>query len=440
MENMDRRWQKPPAEAVNSERLQRESLTYWQDCWRRLKKNKSAILSLIVIFVIVLSAIFIPFFWKHSYEEQDLNFANIPPELRIYELEGNHYIYVSSEYKSIEVTQNGHLIKRSDLVKDDKTNRTYYYDIEGKSLVIDYSIYFKAKMSLIQMEKKLQSGEKIKVSEVPFIQAYFKEKNIPKEEITLKEAKDILDKKIDRYRVTFDGKEMSPTKSVLNKTYIWGSDSLGRDVFIRVVYGARMSLAVGFIAAFINFIVGVLYGGIAGYFGGRVDNIMMRIVDTISSIPMMIYVILIMVVLGPGLKSILIAMGITYWVGMARIVRSQVLSLREQEFILAAILMGVSTRKILTRHLIPNTMGPIMVAITMQIPSAMFTEAFLSFVGLGVSAPKASWGALANDALPGLYTYPYRLFYPALAMSITILALNLFSDGLRDSLDPRLRK
>ena len=167
---------------------------------------------------------------------------------------------------------------------------------------------------------------------------------------------------------------------------------------------------------------------------------MMRIVDTISSIPMMLYVILIMVVMGPGLQSIILAMGLTYWVDMARIVRSQVLSMREQEFVLAATLLGVPSRKILTRHLIPNAMGPIMVSITMQIPSAMFTEAFLSFIGLGVSKPKASWGALANAALPGLYTNPYQLFYPALVMSITILALNLFSDGLRDSLDPRLRK
>ena len=155
---------------------------------------------------------------------------------------------------------------------------------------------------------------------------------------------------------------------------------------------------------------------------------------------MMLYVILLMVVMGSGLKSIIIAMGLTYWTGMARLVRSQVLSMREQEFVSAAILLGVSTRKLLTRHLIPNAMGAIMVSLTMQIPSAMFTEAFLSFIGLGVSKPMASWGSLANAALPALYTNPYQLFYPALVMSITILALNLFSDGLRDSLDPRLRK
>lgn len=171
---------------------------------------------------------------------------------------------------------------------------------------------------------------------------------------------------------------MKPFKTVSNKTYIWGSDSLGRDMFIRVIYGARMSLLVGVVAAIVNFVIGVLYGGIAGFCGGSVDNIMMRIVDTISSIPMMLYVILIMVVMGPGLQSIILAMGLTYWVDMARIVRSQVLSMREQEFVLAATLLGVPSRKILTRHLIPNAMGPIMVSITMQIPSAMFTEAFLS--------------------------------------------------------------
>ena len=206
------------------------------------------------------------------------------------------------------------------------------------------------------------------------------------------------------------------------------------------MYGARMSLTVGFLAALINFVIGVFYGGIAGYFGGRIDNIMMRIVDILSSIPMMLYVILIMVILGPGLKSIIVAMSITYWVEMARIVRAQVLSLREQEFVLAAKLLGASTSRILTKHLIPNVMGPVMVAMSMQIPSAMFTEAFLSFIGLGVSAPMASWGTLCNDALAGLTSYPYQMFFPALVMSITILAFNLFSDGLRDALDPRLRK
>ena len=400
----------------------------------------SAILSLVVIVIIVLAAIFVPMFWRFSYDQQNLEFANIPPQLQLYDLGEENYVYLTNDFKSIDTDSAGNLIAPSKMVKDDKTNRMYIYEINDKPLVVDYGVYFKAKSEFIQQEAANAATGLIPVADVEYLANYFADNPPESGAVTVEEAKRILDKKIERFAVTYGGEVIRPFKTVSNKTYVWGSDSLGRDVFIRVMYGARMSLLVGVIAAIVNFVIGVLYGGIAGFCGGRVDNIMMRIVDTISSIPMMLYVILLMVVLGPGLQSIIIAMGLTHWVGMARIVRSQVLSMREQEFVLAATLLGVPSRKILTRHLIPNAMGPIMVSITMQIPSAMFTEAFLSFIGLGVSKPKASWGALANAALPGLYTNPYQLFYPALIMSITILALNLFSDGLRDSLDPRLRK
>ncbi|MBS5880478.1 MAG: ABC transporter permease [Clostridium sp.] len=439
MEN-NQRWQPADRNLLESEKIARPSLTYWQDCWQRLRKNKSAILSLVVIVIIVLAAIFVPMFWRFSYDQQNLEFANIPPQLQLYDLGEENYVYLTNDFKSIDTDSAGNLIAPSKMVKDDKTNRMYIYEINDKPLVVDYGVYFKAKSEFIQQEAANAATGLIPVADVEYLANYFADNPPESGTITVEEAKQILDKKIERFAVTYGGEVIRPFKTVSNKTYVWGSDSLGRDVFIRVMYGARMSLLVGVIAAIVNFVIGVLYGGIAGFCGGRVDNIMMRIVDTISSIPMMLYVILLMVVLGPGLQSIIIAMGLTHWVGMARIVRSQVLSMREQEFVLAATLLGVPSRKILTRHLIPNAMGPIMVSITMQIPSAMFTEAFLSFIGLGVSKPKASWGALANAALPGLYTNPYQLFYPALIMSITILALNLFSDGLRDSLDPRLRK
>ena len=214
----------------------------------------------------------------------------------------------------------------------------------------------------------------------------------------------------------------------------------GTDMFVRVMYGARISLAVGLMASLINLTIGVIYGSISGFVGGRTDDVMMRIVDTIRSVPTMIYVILLMVVVGPGLKSIFITLGINYWTNMARIVRAEIMRVKNEEFVLAARVIGASPARMLLRHLIPNAMGPILVTLTFCIPQAIFAEAFLSFVGLGVSAPMASWGVLSSDAMNALMVYPYQLFFPAMAISLTILAFNFFGDGLRDALDPRLRK
>jgi oligopeptide transport system permease protein len=219
----------------------------------------------------------------------------------------------------------------------------------------------------------------------------------------------------------------------------FGTDNLGRDLFIRVLYGARISLSIGIVASLINLVIGVLYGGIAGFFGGRVDRIMMSIVDILYGIPVLLYVILLMVVLKPGLTTIFIAIGIAYWLGMARIVRGQILSLKEQEYVLAARIVGASNWRILFRHLIPNSLGPIIITMTMAIPEAIFTEAFLSFIGLGVAAPMASWGVLSSEGVTSLRSYPFQLFFPAMAISITMMAFNFLGDGLRDALDPRMR-
>ena len=238
----------------------------------------------------------------------------------------------------------------------------------------------------------------------------------------------------------YDAQDFMMSNEPPSGLHWFGTDMFGRDIFVRVLYGARISLAVGFLASFINLFIGVIYGGISGFTGGRTDNIMMGIVDVIYSVPMMIYVILLMVVVGPGLKSIFITLGISYWAPMARIVRAEVMRLKNEEFILAARVLGASSGRILLRHLIPNAMGPILVTLTFSIPGAIFTEAFLSFVGLGVSAPMASWGVLSSDAVGSLAIYPWQLFFPAGAISITILAFNFLGDGLRDALDPRLRK
>ncbi|MDP4176871.1 MAG: ABC transporter permease [Bacillota bacterium] len=219
-----------------------------------------------------------------------------------------------------------------------------------------------------------------------------------------------------------------------------GTDQFGRDIFTRILYGARISLTVGYAASILNVVIGILYGGISGYFGGLVDNIMMRIVEVVYAIPMTIYVILLMVIMGAGLKSIIIALTISYWVDMARIVRGEILQLKQQEFVLAAKTLGAPDRRILIKHLIPNCLGSIITTMTMSIPSAIFTESFLSFIGLGVSLPQASWGTLASDALQGYTVYPYQLFFPALAISITMLAFNFLGDGLRDALDPKMRR
>lgn len=239
---------------------------------------------------------------------------------------------------------------------------------------------------------------------------------------------------------TYDEQNLMMTNSSPSWEHWFGTDNLGRDIFIRVLYGARISLAIGIVASLLNLFIGVIYGGIAGFFGGKIDRIMMNIVDILYSVPILLYVILLMVILKPGLINIFIALGIGYWLQMARIVRGQILSMKEQEFILAARTIGVSKKRILFRHLLPNAMGAIIVTMTLAIPDAIFTEAFLSFIGLGVSAPMASWGVLASEGVNNLRAYPFQLFFPAVAISVTMLAFNFLGDGLRDVLDPKMRR
>lgn len=219
----------------------------------------------------------------------------------------------------------------------------------------------------------------------------------------------------------------------------FGTDELGRSMFARIWWGARISLFVGITAAFIDMIIGVFYGAFSGLMGGKIDEIMMRLVDVFQAIPNLLIVILLMVILGQGIFTIIVAMTLTGWLNMARIVRAQILSLRQQDFITAAYAMGASKSRILTRHLIPNCMGSIITTMTLTIPAAIFTEAFLSFLGLGVQAPIASWGTMASDGLSALSYFPWRLFFPAFFISTTMLAFNLLGDGLRDVFDPRLR-
>lgn len=219
----------------------------------------------------------------------------------------------------------------------------------------------------------------------------------------------------------------------------FGTDELGRDLFTRVWWGARISLLVGIAASLIDLVIGVFYGSLAASLGGRKEEFMMRIADILYSIPYLLVVILLMVVIGSGIGTIILALTMTGWISMSRIVRGQILQLKELDFIKAAHCMGASRFRILLRHLIPNAIGSIIVTVTLTIPTAIFAEAFLSFLGLGVQAPIASWGTMANDGLPALRYYPWRLFFPAGFISITMLSFNLLGDGLRDAFDPRLR-
>lgn len=248
----------------------------------------------------------------------------------------------------------------------------------------------------------------------------------------------ILGPMLSKYNYT--AQDLSSADLGPSLSHWFGTDKFGRDLFVRVLEGARVSLTIGLVASVLSIFIGVIYGGISGYFGGVVDNIMMRIVEAIYAIPMTIYVILIMVVLKPGLESIIIALTISFWVTMARIVRGQVMTLKQQEFVLAAKTIGASDMRIILKHLIPNCLGQIIVTLTLSIPDAIFQEAFLSFIGLGIAPPLASWGSLASDALGGYQLYPYQLLFPALAICLTMLAFNLLGDGLTYALDPKMRK
>ncbi len=222
--------------------------------------------------------------------------------------------------------------------------------------------------------------------------------------------------------------------------YWFGSDELGRDLFTRIWWGARISLLIGISAATIDVAFGVLWGSISAYAGGKVDEVMMRICDILHSIPYILFVLLLTVIRGSGILTILIAMTLTGWISMARIIRGQIMQLKQNEYIAAAKVLGASPARIIFRHLLPNLIGPAIAMLTLTIPTAIFTEAFLSFLGLGIQAPAASWGVMVSDGISAMRYYPWRLFFPAFMITLTMLCFNLLGNGLRDAFDPRLRR
>ncbi|MFI5340345.1 MAG: ABC transporter permease [Candidatus Methylomirabilales bacterium] len=223
-----------------------------------------------------------------------------------------------------------------------------------------------------------------------------------------------------------------------SRTHLLGTDELGRDLLTRILYGARISFAVGILATLVSLTIGVTYGSIAGSKGGRVDHLMMRVVDILYGLPFMFFVIILVVILGRNILNLFVALGAVQWLTMARIVRGQVLSLKGREFVLSAQAIGASPARLLVRHVLPNALGPIVVYTTLTVPAVMLEEAFLSFLGLGVQPPMASWGSLASEGAAAMETYPWLILFPGLALTATLLALNFLGDGLRDALDPRI--
>ncbi len=383
---MENKWEMLESSNEDREKLWKKNRTFAGDVWFRFRRKPTAIAGFVIILLLLLFALAGPLFTKYSYSAQNLELVNIPPWMKVYETpDKDGYLYITQALKVVWVNKDGTLGSQLKKVREESDSSMTIFDCNGTEI----GLYYGSKPYMIADP---------------------------------------------------DTRVLYPTKHVFNKSYILGTDSLGRDILTRLMYGTRVSLMVAFVAVLVNLVIGIVFGGISGYAGGTVDTVMMRVVDIISTIPLTLYVILIMVVLGTGLKSIIVALGTVYWVDMARVVRGQVLSLREQEFVLAAKTIGSSTKSILFQHLIPNAMGSILVTVTMLIPSAIFMEAFLGFLGIGLQPPLASLGTMCNDATENLRSCPYQLFIPALVICLIMFAFNFVGDGLRDALDPKLKK
>jgi len=377
-------WTPLQAEDKNAEVTTGVTVSYWQDVRRRLFQNKVAVGSIIVIVLILLASIFGPMLTGKTYDSQQLGLRNMPPQIEIQTASDGTNFYVHPDLKVFLVANDGFVTEELDPVSAILKDKVFIYEYNGKTYYLSFS------------------GEGIK---------FLDENHQPLPQI----------------------------KTIWNKNYLLGTDSIGRDMLTRLLYGGRVSLTVALVVSICTLLIGVIYGGVSGYYGGNTDIMMMRVVEILMAIPSTIYIILLMVYFGQGIYNILIAMALTSWLGMAQLVRGQVLSLKEQEYILAAKSVGVSPIKIILNHLLPNSIGPIIVSATLSIPGAIATEAFMSFIGLGVKPPMPSWGILSNEGIGAIRSSPYQILLPSIAISLTMFAFNFLGDGLRDALDPRLR-
>lgn len=408
----------------------RQSVSYWKDAWRRLKKNVVAMVALGVIVFLFLFAFVGPLLIPYGYDEFNKGAENLYPY---------HY--------TLEDTQR---------VNDEIASRTQSDVVDVDEMIAQ---------AKAEAEKK---GEKFTKKDEAVIRAKAKVAAKPSEDSSEEQSvdEDSIHKELGIKKHIFGYSQAELERKANGEKvfpHVFGTDMYGRDILVRVMYGARVSMSVGVFAAILVLVIGALYGAISGYCGGKVDAVMQRIVELIYAVPEMLVVLLIATalkpiltdyvnssgtspmksfvnVLGPNLISMFIAFGLLYWVTMSRIIRGQVLQLKQQEYVTAARALGASGGRIIRRHLLPNCIGQIVVTTCLQIPSAIFLESFLSYLGVGVSAPLPSLGSMATDALSGMYTYTYRLIVPSVILSIMILAFNLFGDGLRDALDPKLKK
>ena len=402
-------------------------MSYWKDAWRRLRKNTVAMVALVIIILLAIFAFVGPAVVPYTYKQQIRGSEALHPW---------HYSLEDQEKINAYMEEHSGAGKLS----PDEAVEQARKEAEAKgttlSRVDEAKIRAKANVSQQQAsdnEEKVTEADAVKALGIKHSMFGYSNKELQKKA---------------------EGEKVFP--------HVFGTDDQGRDIMVRVMVGARVSIIVGVCAALLVLIIGALYGSISGYCGGMVDTVMQRIVEIIYSIPEMLIILLLsatlkpaleqfqnsgdgilqslVTLLGPNLISMFIAFGLLYWVTMSRIIRGQILQLKQQEYVTAARALGAKGGRIITKHLLPNCIGQIVTTTFLQIPSAIFLESFLSFLGVGVSAPLTSLGSMCSEALSGLTTYPYRLFIPAVILSVMILSLNLFGDGLRDALDPKLKK